>query len=109
MAKYIHSGNFARRVCNFQGIDEHSANAVVHLLYIEPTADVVEVKHGEWKDKYGEKYHNKLYVCSLCGEKALWGLYMNDLYQTKERQILSDYCPHCGAKMDGEDVTDNAD
>ena len=56
------------------------------------SADVAEVKHGEWKDKYGGKYHNKLYVCSLCGEKALHGYYMNELYQVKDRQVLTDYC-----------------
>ncbi len=48
-----------------------------------PTADVEEVKHGEWVGEYGY-YPN----CSLCG--------------TKVKQMGgTNYCPNCGAKMDG--------
>lgn len=49
-----------------------------------PTADVQEVKHGEWKQVSG-KYPR--YVCTSC----------NHLYNNKEYK----YCPFCGAKMDG--------
>lgn len=65
------------------------------------TTDVVEVKHGYWKDRYGNKYDNHLYECSVCGKKALYELYSNELQQTKTRQVLSNACPHCLAKMDG--------
>ena len=56
-----------------------------------PTADVVEVVHGEWKD--GDCR------CPVCGEDKFKGL---------DADIWSDwkpkYCPHCGAKMErGED------
>ena len=53
-----------------------------------PAADVVEVKHGEWEiDDDG-------YVrCSLCHQKT--PLYNIELVE------LTDYCPYCGAKMDG--------
>ena len=54
-----------------------------------PTADVVEVKHGEWieitKD-IGKGRTLTHYKCSLCG------VHIND---------KSNYCYHCGAKMDG--------
>ncbi len=46
-----------------------------------PTADVVEVKHGEW-DINGE-----FCQCSVCDNFAGYDY---------------DYCPYCGAKMDGE-------
>ena len=58
---------------------------VVRVLDKQPTADVVEVRHGEWKKVY-EKYPR--YVCTSC----------NHLYNNKEYK----YCPNCGAKMDGE-------
>ena len=45
-------------------------------------ADFEEVKHGYWK-------HN-LY-CSVCGY----------LYDTGEYTNAKDFCPNCGAKMDG--------
>lgn len=61
---------------------------VVDVADIEnaPTADVVEVKHGEWLHENGEM------VCSVCGEEAL----MDEVYYE------SPYCPDCGAKMDGK-------
>ena len=54
-------------------------------LYNLPTADVVEVKHGEWIKE--EEY---LYKCSLCGDKAFLRLGGKPCR----------YCPNCGAKMD---------
>lgn len=58
-----------------------------------PTADVVEVRHGEWV--FGKLGGRDAWVCSLCGagftgENAEW--------IAKEH----DFCPKCGAKMDGE-------
>jgi hypothetical protein len=58
-----------------------------------PAADVVEVVHGEWITK-----GNHFPYCSECETLALqkedrggWRHY----HQSK-------FCPHCGAKMDGE-------
>ena len=45
----------------------------------QPAADVQEVKHGRW---FGT-------VCTNCGEST------SDYYDC-------DYCPHCGARMDGD-------
>ena len=45
-----------------------------------PAADVEPVKHGEW---FGT-------VCTACGEST--SFYYD-----------CDYCPNCGAKMDGGD------
>ena len=53
-----------------------------------PTADVVEVKHGEWIDC--NEYDGNL-KCSLCEEHYPWGV-----------AAFYRYCPNCGAKMDGE-------
>lgn len=47
-------------------------------------ADVQEVRHGKW---FGT-------VCTNCGEST------SDYYDC-------DYCPHCGARMDGEDGGEN--
>ena len=63
---------------------------VLYRVEAAPTADVVEVRHGEWQrwknhpTIYGK---DTLYVCSECTAKFL---------------IESRYCAHCGAKMDGE-------
>ena len=49
-----------------------------------PAADVVEVRHGYWID--GKCGHYK--ICSECKQIADFDF---------------DYCPNCGAKMDGKD------
>lgn len=61
-----------------------------------------EVEQGEWIDRYGNKYANHLYECSLCKGTALWGFSANELGQEVSFQRLSPYCPNCGAKMKGE-------
>lgn len=68
-----------------------------------PTADVVEVKHGEWLKT--DAYPHRVY-CSLCykiyvtNEEVIqgrgWG---HPLYCTE-----AEYCPHCGARMDEKKV-----
>ena len=60
---------------------------VAKWLNLLPTADVVEVKHGEWVLKHiGAGHH---WECSGCGFK-------NAVMPRTE------YCPHCGAKMDSQ-------
>lgn len=56
-----------------------------------PAADVVEVRHGEW---IKHPYH-KYWECNLCDGSAPVDCQKEEFYQ-------SDFCPSCGAKMDGE-------
>jgi rubrerythrin len=55
-----------------------------------PAADVVEVVKGKW-ESHGEGF-KWVYICSVCG--FVDGYPMND---------RMNYCPNCGAKMDGGD------
>lgn len=55
-------------------------------------ADVEEVKHGEWITIYSENGYHK--ECSVCGSR--WMLDSKE-HLCKE----TNYCPNCGAKMDG--------
>lgn len=64
--------------------NERCAQILEAILYT-PTADVVEVKHGKWKQAYNSF---PKYVCTNC----------NHLFNNKSFK----YCPNCGAKMDGE-------
>ena len=50
-----------------------------------PTVDAVEVVHGRWAREH--TVNRRMPMCSECQKKA-----------TAE----TNYCPHCGAKMDGE-------
>ena len=54
-------------------------DAVIDIVCEYPTADVVEVRHGEWVGMWD-------YKCSVCNEYS---------------EYRTDYCPNCGAKMDG--------
>lgn len=64
-------------------------------IEMQPTADVVEVRHAYWKEtthitesKRGREIHSKLYNCSNC--------------DAPNGRKKSSYCHWCGAKMDGE-------
>ena len=72
------------------------------LVESQPTADVVEVKHGEWKEceivqeRLDEPIIDEWQSarCSACGK-----------YHTTPYMYYFDnfkYCPSCGARMDGE-------
>lgn len=60
-----------------------------------PTVDAVEIVHGQWERMVGmipPEYHGR-HKCSCCGVRAL---------DRKFHEELSNYCPNCGAKMDGD-------
>ncbi len=54
----------------------------------QPTADVVPVRHGRWVN---ENFYTR---CSVCGKMAIYDKY--------GQEVESDYCPNCGARMDGD-------
>ena len=62
-----------------------------------PAADVVEVRHGKWIQPHW-KNSNYCCNCSECGGEA-----MHREYQWDKNGIYP-LCPHCGAKMDVEEI-----
>ena len=58
-------------------------------LKASPTIEAEPVRHGRWEFK-----HPNGWACSECGE---WGLMIDNRGICK-----SNYCPNCGAKMDGD-------
>ena len=84
----------------------HQSKAIYAIREI-PTADVVEVRHGRWLSAYeyaiklgetnpyrlGIAEHDKIWhFCSLCEQQV---------------RFTRNYCPDCGAKMDGERREEN--
>ena len=83
-----------------------SEQAVVrNFLAKLPKVDAVEVVHGRWEDGR----------CSNCQEEALSTSWDEPIYdydweenlryaytETHKEYHLTDYCPYCGAKMDGD-------
>ncbi len=56
---------------------------------------------AEWIDLHKGKYENPLYVCSACRKGAYLKIEADELNNPKMVQALTDYCPHCSAKMKG--------
>lgn len=57
------------------------------------TESVAPVKHGKWIKTCNVACN--WYECSLCHKPIPFGRYKNEYF--------SNYCPNCGAKMDGGD------
>ena len=64
---------------NFADYDEDG------IRYLIGTGRVDEVKHGHWEYIGGYGYQYRCNKCFMCGERK------------------TNYCPHCGAKMDEVD------
>lgn len=104
MAKYIECEAFIKKLSD-KSINPATTfiNTVLKGLFEEaPAADVIEVKHGKWLKT--DAYPHRVY-CSLCfktyvtNEEAIQGRdWQHPVYCTE-----AEYCPHCGAKMDGID------
>ena len=59
------------------------------LFCMLPVENVAPVRHGRWIEQ--EKYtFGVLYDCSICGNRIL------------DTEHSWNYCPNCGAKMDGD-------
>ena len=72
---------------------------MLEFLRAIPAADVVPVRHGKWIKATGmmPPEYCGLHICSECGHYAG----RKPPYGGKE--MLSDYCPNCGARMDGDE------
>ena len=63
----------------------------VKILNQFPVADVAPVRHGWWIDK------GEYAVCTECGGRS------GTQYDSVEPiPLMTQFCPNCGAKMDGE-------
>ena len=75
--------------------DTAVANDVKTTLKELPSAQ--PVRHGKWLPKHhyiaGYEFVSG-HICSECG---------NDALKAEGDAFLTDYCPHCGAKMDEEE------
>ena len=100
MAEYIRAVEAAEKVA---GIFKVPMADLVDIFSEIPAADVAPVAHGRWIS--WEEAGNFVpspdrHECSVCHDAAQ--VLVNGF------ELLSDYCPNCGAKMDGGD-SDAAD
>lgn len=98
MNKYI-SVEVAKEYLRHDSFDNpyfrsQACQQAMDILDTVPASDVVEVRHGRWhRYSKGSGSYNGVIIlsdafqCTIC-KKSFWN--------------KSDYCPNCGAKMDGD-------
>ena len=78
----------------YEHLDDVHIAAAMNAIDEMPAADVAPVRHGYWcKEKRDVLIH---WHCSACKEC---------FYLDKPN---AEYCPRCGAKMDGKERDENA-
>ena len=85
MPEYIKRETAIKRVMETKWEIGSDGAAAMEIVAATPAADVAPVRHGRWLcvDTDTEQF----FLCNRCKKKEYWE---------------SDYCPSCGAKMDGE-------
>ena len=86
---YANDVEFAlQAICDREsGVPLITAEWLASVVRKAPTVYAVEVVHGRWKEPY-----RQYVVCSECGSG----------YVKYEFIESANYCPNCGAKMDGD-------
>lgn len=64
------------------------ADDIAEMIQNMPSADVQTVRHGHWEIYVISPFDGEDVRCSECGTVGCAPYW--------------DYCPHCGARMDGE-------
>ena len=88
MARYIDADEVLKEMAvNVLPRDaQHLYLAMRGIVRNTPTADVKEVKHGEWQE---ERWcDNFQHICSLC----------HSTVRVHPQSVAYKYCPYCGAK-----------
>ncbi len=106
MAEYIDRGT---AIAKLTALEVTTPSATMtdakRLLADMPTADVAPVVHGVWIPVHESEisgWNPEVagidpiggYICSACKNEAI--------YDCNDKFVLSDYCPNCGARMDGD-------
>ena len=82
MSEYIDRAALKQGLAPYEENDfSQQMDVILAIVDAQPTADVVEVRHGRWIK------HEGYDECEACHAKAIYG---------------SNYCPSCGALMDKE-------
>lgn len=87
MKEHIERAALKRELAPYEENDfSQQMDVILAIVDAQPTADVVEVRHGRWKNGGNGLYD----TCSACDKEIYLAIPMN-------------YCPECGARMDKED------
>lgn len=88
MAEYI-DRDLLKRAVHASDLENREKMALLTCISSIPAADVEPVRHGRWQTHLGWGW---VWRCSCCEYK---------MGRKEFFKIKRDYCPNCGAKMDG--------
>ena len=107
-----------RREVLMVGDKRISVDAMKSFIKNRPAADVAPVVHGRWiMEAHDERVNYRWNVTAECSEccdeqKEIWAGFFPNVPPCIARDValisaesvtLSNYCPNCGARMDGGD------
>ena len=84
-------------LCDEFGTDHLFIDAIIYEIGTAPTVDAGEVVHGRWELHGNDDDCGCSYFCSNCHES-----YEEDWFYVHGQYRHLNYCPNCGAKMDGD-------
>lgn len=94
MPKYIDRESLISNLKDLPEQERIEYMGIYDLVKSQPTADVVEVRHGKWltwEEQFPDRKPTK---------KNNLGVFCNNCHSHADN--MTDYCPNCGARMDGE-------
>ena len=93
MAEYINRAELISNLKEFA--NEQLTTLIENLIQKQPTADVAEVRHGKWltwEEQFPDRKPTK---------KNNLGVFCNNCHSHADN--MTDFCPNCGARMDGDE------
>lgn len=99
MNEYINREETAKAFCEkcigyYNGHCIHRVECDIDVITTAPAADVQPVKRGRWIT-WDDSGFTK---CSCCNSEY----YISDLQVVGDSEGFVDFCPNCGARMDGD-------
>lgn len=85
-------------------LDEGLANHLIEEGFVGSPCKVGKWVAYELEESYGDEDSKEWYRCSECGKDSLGRCYEDEWYSFP---IRSEYCPHCGAHMNGGNSDEN--
>ena len=99
MAEYIERESAIKELMNDapEQVGYSREDAADCIRYM-PAVDVAPVRHGQWIPL--TECANEGVYCSIC-KKKVWKSDYAQCSKKSRNKLGSNYCPNCGAKMDG--------
>lgn len=93
MGEYVKRSDALQAVGDIHPLD-YNGQGIVERIQAIPAADVVKVRHAHWCVTDAYPHHVYCSACFITFAQEHWEIW-------KDGSLPRDYCPNCGAKMNG--------